>query len=246
MCLSACSPARVRTSGASPLGRLLDVETGTTKRSVDIVGVVADNRTGPLPQGSRPDPAVYTALLPTINGPFTITIGTPNVDAVRADLQAIVKDLDPRRPWLSIRRGEENYLTDAQEMRQMALVLAGLRILAVTLAATGLYAVMGYVVTLRRREIGVRMAIGAEPRQILRMILRQAFRLVLTGGLAGLALSVPLSLGLRAMFVVSVLPLDPVALLATLLLLLGVSLLAVALPARAASRVDPMTTLRQD
>src|SRR6185503_8518917 len=104
--------------------------------------------------------------------------------------------------------------------------------IALALAATGLYAVMGYVVQLRRREIGVRMAIGAEPQHILRMVMRQALTLVVAGGAIGLALAIPLAFALRWIVVATIAPLDPVVFGPTFLLLLLIGLLASALPAR--------------
>jgi ABC-type antimicrobial peptide transport system permease subunit len=118
--------------------------------------------------------------------------------------------------------------------------------LGLALAATGLYAIMSYVVLLRRREIGVRIAIGADPRRIVTMIVWQALRLVLTGGIIGLALAVPLAFGLRAVFIGPISPMDPAAFLPPFALLLIVGLLASLLPARRASATDPINTLREE
>ena len=232
--------------GGSPLGRVLDISDGTTSTKVEVVGVVADNRTRPMQIGDRPDPVVYVALPADISSPFTLRIRTGAVDAVRADLRTIVRELDPRLPWLSIGRGEESYLNEFGGLQYVALSVGGLGLLALTLASTGLYAVMAYLVMLRRKEIGVRMAVGADPRHIVAMVLRQALTLVLSGTAIGLALAIPLGYGLRAVFVGTVTPLDPVALIPTVALLIVAGTLAAAIPARRASRVDPITTLRQN
>ena len=137
-------------------------------------------------------------------------------------------------------------MSDNPALRYIALCIGGLGLLALILAATGLYAVMSYIVRLRRREIGVRMAIGADPRQILTMMVWQALRLVLIGGGSGLALAIPLAFGLRAVFIGPISPLDPAAFLPPFALLLLVGFLAAALPAMRASATQPTNTLRDE
>jgi len=234
----------------SPLGRTLQVEDDSgMPRSIEIVGVVADNPTGPMQIGARPSPVVYVALPRNFSGPFTLRIRTQSPDsiaAVSADLRNLVREVAPLLPWLTMRRGEESYLSGASGLRNLALSIAGLGLLALTLAATGLYAVMSYAVSLRRREIGIRVAVGAEPRQIVTMMVRQALRLVLAGGAIGLGLAVPLAFGLRPVFVGTISPLDPVAFLPPFALLIVVALIAAAVPARRASSIDPINTLREE
>jgi ABC-type antimicrobial peptide transport system permease subunit len=135
---------------------------------------------------------------------------------------------------------------DAHEM-QYAVYGAGLAAtVALLLSATGLYAVMSYLVQLRRREIGVRVAIGAQPHSIVAMMLRQAFRLVGIGVACGLALSLPMAFFMRANFVAKVTALDPAVFAPTAALLLFVGAIASIVPALRASRVDPIETLRQE
>jgi predicted permease len=236
--------------GGSPLGRILEIDDGSgTQRHIEIVGVVADNRTGPMLEGTRPEPVVYVSLPRNFLGPFTLRIRTRSAESVAAvsgDLRGMVRAVDPRLPWLTLLRGEETYLSDNPALRYVALSIGSLGLLALILAATGLYAVMSYVVRLRRREIGVRMAIGADPRQILTMMVWQALRLVLAGGGIGLALAIPLAFGLRAVFIGPISPLDPAAFLPPLALLLLVGVLAAALPAKRASATQPSNTLREE
>jgi predicted permease len=236
--------------GESPLGRILQIDDGSgTQWPIEIVGVVADNRTRPMSDADRPAPTVYITLPPSFSHPFTLRIRTQSPDsvtAVSADLRNIVRAVDPRFPWLELSRGEEMFLRDAPFLRYFALSIAGLGVLALTLAATGLYAVMSYVVMLRRREIGIRMAIGADPQRILKMIVSQGLRLVLTGGGIGLALAIPLAFALRAVLFSRLSPLDPVAVLPPFGLLLIVGLLASVVPAFRASTTDPINTLREE
>lgn len=230
---------------ASPLGMMVRVEgQNAAERQVRVVGVVADRPTRPTVD--RPDPAIYTILPNEVSGAFTLRVRSANPEALRSDLMTIINDVDPRIAWASIRRGDMAFQDDAQEM-QYAIAGSGLAaVVALVLSATGLYAVMSYLVQLRRREIGVRIAIGAQPTRIVAMILRHAFRLVGIGVACGLVLSVPMALLMRANFVAKVTALDPAVFVPTAALLLVVGAIASIVPSLRASRVDPMTTLRQD
>jgi len=236
--------------GASPLGRILQIDSQSgTPTHIEIVGVVADNPTGPMLAGTQPDPVVYVTLPRNFSGSFTLRLRTQTeglVAPVSADLRSMVRAVDPGLPWLTLNRGDDIYLSDMPFMGYLALSIGALGMLALAVAATGLYAVMSYIVLLRRREIGVRMAIGADPRQIVTMTIWHGLRLVLMGGGIGVALAVPLAFGLRATLIGSISPLDPGALLPPFALLVMAGLLAAALPARRASATDPINALREE
>jgi len=166
-------------------------------------------------------------------------------DAVAADLPEIIRSIEPRLPFPSIQRGDAVWLQDAGLIRLMAMAIGGLGTVALALAATGLYAVMAYAIAMRRNEIGVRMAVGATPRTIVGMILRQALSLAVVGGIAGLAIGVPLSFALRALLVMNFSPVHPLVYAPALLFLFLAAGLAAAIPARRASHVDPAIVLRQ-
>jgi putative ABC transport system permease protein len=117
-------------------------------------------------------------------------------------------------------------------------------LLALTLASIGLYGVMAYSVNQRRREIGVRMALGAARESVLRLILKQGMSMVLTGVAVGFAASLAVGRILSRMLY-GVSATDPISVLAAALVLLSVALLACYLPARWASRVDPLVALRE-
>jgi putative ABC transport system permease protein len=238
--------AEILAPGGSPLGQVLDTGEATSQRQFQIVGVVPDIPTYPMRAGVRPSPVVYAALPLELTTPFDVRVASDDLDAVSIDIRAIARDLNPGLPWLAIHRGDDSYLADARELQLTALVVSALGVIALALSATGLYAVMGYVVQLRRREIGVRMAIGAEPRQILRMVLWQALTLVVIGGVIGLGLAIPLAFILRSIVVATIAPLDPVAFGPAFLLLLLVGLLASALPARRATKIDPIAEIRAE
>jgi len=117
-------------------------------------------------------------------------------------------------------------------------------ILGLTLASFGLYGIVSYTVSQRTKEIGLRMALGAQRSDALRLVLRQGLVLALMGTAMGLPLALAASYSLRsALYQVS--PADPGALVGTALLLIAVALCASYIPARRAARVDPMVSLRQ-
>ena len=117
--------------------------------------------------------------------------------------------------------------------------------LALVLATLGLYSVMTYAVSQRRREIGVRMALGASPREATRLIVSQGMRMALIGITLGLAVSFALTRVLASLLL-GVGATDPGAFVGAAILLVAVALLACYIPARRASRVDPLVVLRQE
>jgi putative ABC transport system permease protein len=234
--------------GASPLGMVLRVaqDSGAARvvRHVRIVGVVADN---PLrPTVARPDPVIYVPLPKELSGEFTLHVRAADPEALRADLLTLVNRIDPRITWTSIRRGDMRFQDEAREMAGAVYAVGVAGTVALVLSATGLYAVLSYIVALRRREIGVRLAIGAPPSRIITLVIRQAMTLVLAGMACGLALAVPMAFAMRATFVAKVSAADPMVFLPTISVLLTVGILAAALPALRASRIDPIATLRQE
>ena len=129
--------------------------------------------------------------------------------------------------------------------RILAGVLALFGVIAVLLAALGLYGVISYSVSRRTREIGVRVALGARPRDVLGMILGQGMRTILIGIAIGTAGSLALTRGIRSLLF-GVTATDPLTLIAVILLLFVTALLACFIPARRATKVDPMVALRYE
>jgi ABC-type antimicrobial peptide transport system permease subunit len=119
--------------------------------------------------------------------------------------------------------------------------------LALLLASVGLYGVMAYAVTRRTREIGVRMALGANRRDVMQMVMRSGLRLTVIGGLIGVLLATAASFGLESAGLLFDTPLiDPLAFGGTVLLMCSVSLAAAWIPARRAARIDPLHSLRSE
>jgi putative ABC transport system permease protein len=234
--------------GTSPLGMMLRLTHGSSDarevRNVRIVGVVADN---PLrPTAERPEPVIYVPLPKELRGEFTLYVRAADPEALRGDLLTILNRIDSRIMWTSMRRGDMRFQDEAREMAGVVYVIGAAGTVALVLSATGLYAVLSYLVALRRREIGVRLAIGAPPSRIVTLVVRQALALVLAGMACGLTLAVPMAFAMRATFVAKVTAADPMVFLPTILVLLTVGILAAAIPALRASRIDPIATLRQE
>jgi predicted permease len=187
-----------------------------------------------LPAAQEPLPQM-TLLLHTTTAPTDFS--TP--------LRELVRKLDPAQPVVGVRTMAEVYDQRARvTVHAVTNSMAGIGLLGLALALVGLYGLMTYTVSLRQREIGIRMAIGAHPSGVLRMVLRQGLTLAGTGVLIGLALSMAASRALTAGLGVSSFNLPLVGLVAVGLL--AIAALGAYIPARRASRLDPNMVLRQE
>jgi len=135
--------------------------------------------------------------------------------------------------------------TSAVEPRFRTWLLGLFAMLALVLSAIGIYGVISYSVAQRVQEIGIRMALGAQPQQVFRLVTGQGLRLALAGAVLGIAASAALTRVLRS-FLYEVSPLDPLTYGTVVLLLVGVGLVASYVPARRATGVDPLVALRHE
>ena len=232
--------ARRYWSGRDPIGARLR----TSQEWTTVVGVAADGKYEtlseaprammyyPIQQIYRPNAILHVAT----RGP-----AEPAIDAVRRT----VAGLAPNLALYEVRTLEEHLRMSVAIPRLAAVLLGIFGGLALVLAAIGLYGVIAFVVGQRTREIGVRMALGADRGGILRQVLGQGARLAALGLIAGLALAL-LAAPLLASQLVSVSPTDVLTYSATAALLLGVALAASWLPARRAAGVDPIEALRTE
>jgi putative ABC transport system permease protein len=156
-----------------------------------------------------------------------------------------VREIDPNQPVAEIRALEDFVSADLARPRSTMLLIGSFAAAALLLAAIGLYGVIGFAVAQRTPEIGVRVALGAQHRDVLRLVMRRGMLLVGTGLAIGIAAA--LALGrVVAGLLYSVAPGDPTTLLAVTLFLTAVAIVATYLPARRATLVDPLVALRTE
>jgi predicted permease len=230
-----------RSFGAAPLGRRFRFGHGP---SLEVVGVVSDVRNGGL--GNPPLPAVYlpVAQRPSFLAALEIRAAgdpAPLTEAVRRAVRAA----HPGVPVVSVRTMPAQIELSLTGSRVLATLAAAFGVAALLLVCVGLYGVMSRWTAQRTPEIGVRMALGAGAAAVRRLVLRQALLLVL----AGLVIGVPAALAVARLlgaFLYGVSPLDPRTVALAAGTLVAVAALSAYLPARRASRVDPVTALRAE
>ena len=231
---------------ANPIGRKFIVDDPGSKGPVEIVGVARDARDHKL-KGTI-DRRFYLPLsqamgqLPGVN--FVVsTVGNPV--AVAEAVRKQIKNLDANIPVNSIRSLNElteRAISDQILIARLSSVFASLALL---LAAIGLYGILSYSVVGRTREIGVRMALGAQRGSVLKMILQEAGILVLVGVVIGIPSAI-LASRLFSSMLFGLKSTDPVSMLLVITVLLAITLLASYIPARRATKVDPMIALRYE
>jgi putative ABC transport system permease protein len=209
-----------------------------------IVGVIGDFRDESAE--SSPAPQIYTPYVQnTSNGFFVLLATSRDRNGLIAEVRREVAAIDPEQPIYGVATFDEIVADSFGQPRFRATLLGGFGLLALALAAIGIYGVMAYSVAQRTREIGIRMALGAAAGDVLGLVLRQAVRLSVIAVVAGLAGSAALSRGLASLLY-GVRPVDPVTFAGVAMLLVGVAGLAAWVPARRAARVDPIAALRNE
>jgi predicted permease len=210
-----------------------------------VVGVVRDTREGGLGIGFNDQ--VYLPSAPAHEQPVMYVLlrsrGAP-ADAVAA-LRSVVAGIDSLVPVTHVRTLDELISTSVAAPRALAVLLLGFGGLAVIIGAVGVYSLIAYIVSWRTREIGLRLALGAQRWQIVLAVVRQSLLLSAAGCLAGLLGTLALSHLLRS-FLFDVSAVDPITFCLVPMLMILVALIAAWLPARRAAAVDPMQALRAD
>ena len=210
-----------------------------------VVGVVADARTESLEEPRVPE--IYISLYqPVVRYPahhLAIFLrGRLDPAAIPDGVRAQVQSIDATIPVFGAQMLEQTVAASLSQ-RRFAMVMVGLfAVTALLLAALGVYGVMSYMVAERRHEIGIRLALGAEREDILRMVLGQGTRLAAAGAAVGLVCALIVS-HLMAGLLYGVRPTDPLTFAVVTILLVGVALLACYVPARRAVRLDPLVAL---
>jgi putative ABC transport system permease protein len=227
--------------GEDPLGKRINLQGDSTPRGpLVVVGVVGDVRQFGLHMEPRPE--IY---LPMRRHSMTLIVRTSGDPApLAAPMREAIQRLD-NRAAISMRKMEDVVSRSTWSRRTLALQMGVLGAVALLLAAMGIYGVISYLVAQRTREMGIRLALGAQRRDLLKLVLGQGLSLTMTGVAAGLALSFALTRSLSGvLFGVSAA--DPTTFVAIALLLAVVALMASFLPARRAMKVDPITALRHE
>ncbi|MBK9242975.1 MAG: ABC transporter permease [Acidobacteria bacterium] len=239
--------ARLHFPGRDPIGAMLYSESGSRR----VIGVVRDVMpAGQASQGVTSDPAAYIPLRQSkdvLSWMATVTLvfrGT-GAAAQPGQVRAMVSSLDPEMPIFNVRTLDEEVAGLVAGPRFSATALGLFALVALVMAAVGVYGVMAYSASRRTREIGVHMALGATPAQVLRVIMRDGVLVVFTGLAAGLLAAMWLAQSLTGLLH-EVTPADPVALVTVALLLSAIGLVAVLIPAWRATRVSALAALRHD
>jgi predicted permease len=236
--------ARKRFPNTNPIGKRFKADRETTDW-IQIVGICADTRYSDL----RGDPPAQF-FLPYVQQPevgtLTYQVRTNlRPSALFPELRGVVQSVDRDLPMIDFRTQREQINATMQMERAFAALTAGFGVLALALACVGIYGIMAYSVSLRTNEIGIRIALGAQPKQVRSMILRESTGLTAIGIASGVGAALMLTRMVKSMLF-GVTPNDPMTLAGGVALLLAAALAATWIPARRAASVQPMEALRHE
>jgi putative ABC transport system permease protein len=247
-------------NGIDPIGRRVKPRFGDRTPWVTVIGVAKDVKQAGVDQATGTELYFLLDQLPGIfptipaaqlgdwwgDGSMDIMLrSTLPASTLQPAISAAVRETDPSLPIIRLRTMDDVFRDAVRRPRMLMQLFAGFAGLALLLAALGTYGVLSHTVTQRRREIGIRMALGAERAVVLRAVLGQGLRLTCVGLVAGLAATLVLT-RLMETLLFNVRPNDPVTLVSVAVLIAAVAVAASLVPAFRATRVDPMVALRDD
>ncbi|HKW34640.1 MAG TPA: ABC transporter permease [Candidatus Acidoferrum sp.] len=229
-----------------PIGKRIDFTFSKVPNLWEIVGIVGDENATAL--DAKPNPIIYDSMAQSPDSNVSVVVRTKvPPQSLSLSVQQVIREIDPDVP-----------ISDVETMSQMisespsiflrrtsAYLIAAFAGLGLVLAAVGLYSLLAYGVSQRTRELGIRLALGAQPRDVFRLIIGGGSRLAVAGVVLGAAAALGVS-QLIATFLFGVKPDDAATLIAVSVLMFLVASLATAHPARRATRVDPMVVLREE
>jgi predicted permease len=229
----------------NPIGQIFEADSDDANGPIQIVGVAADTRYADL--RAETPPIFYIPYRQQPNASHMVvevhTAAEPG--AVLSQVRASVESFDRELPMINVRTMTDQLAASLSAERVFAHLTAGFGLLALVLAAIGIYGIMTYTVSRRNQEIGLRMALGEQPASVVWMVLREALGMLTIGLVAGIGCSLALGrfvaaqlFGLRAV--------DTSTYVAAIALLSVVAVVSSFLPARRASAIDPLTTLRYE
>jgi putative ABC transport system permease protein len=210
----------------------------------EIIGVAADvKHTGVIDEAA---PEVYEPTLRSVSGGYDLVVRSAAPPAqVAGSVRGQFSELDPNLPIFTVRTLEETIALNLARQRFAVALLGAFAAVGLLLAAVGVYGVMAYSVSRRAREIGIRMALGAQASAVMRMVLREGLKLTALGVAIGLPASLAITQLMKGLLY-GVSAADPLTFLGVPLLLAIVAMIACWIPARRAAKTDPMRALRQE
>jgi putative ABC transport system permease protein len=228
--------------GEDPVGKRL----GFGPQTMTVVGVVADTKRFGLDADAKPEVYRHCFQRSAILSHMKLAVRTSGdpLDLVPAVREAALA-VDPDQPIYNMMTMEQRLSDSIAPQRFQALLFGVFAVAALVIAAVGVYGALSYVVSQRTHEIGVHMALGARPFDVLKMILKQGMVVTSAGLAIGIAASLALTRVMKGLLF-GVRATDPATFATIALLLAGVALGACYLPARKATKVDPMIALRQE
>ena len=229
--------------GQDPIGRQVTFGVGS-RPSFEIVGVVRTGKYHSLRE--TPEPFMYRPIAQFYSYRTTLIVRTANDPGpMLATAEREIHQLDPNLPVIGAETMRDYMKLPLFPARATGMLLGAFGLLALALAVTGLYGVVAYVVSQRTREIGIRMALGANRAEVLNMVLRQGLVLALAGVTLGVIMSLAVTHVLSKLLY-GIHSTDPATYVAVSLVLMSVASLASYVPARRATKVDPMVALRYE
>jgi putative ABC transport system permease protein len=227
--------------GEDPVGKRFKGYPGNTKDWVTVIGLVKDLRNAGLEHEAVSQ--MFAAPRQFKPGAILVVRTTEEPERLQASVRRVLREIDPRAAVGQVSTLAEQLDAQFAQRRFQSLLLAIFSALALALAAVGIFGLLHYSVSRRTREIGVRMALGARPQEVVRMVLRQGLTLAAAGLALGLAVAFVVARAIASLLF-EVRPHDPATFVVVTGLLALVATLACYIPARKASRVDPMEALR--
>ena len=231
--------------GEDPIGKRLNLGSEREPDWNQIVGVIGDVKYNGL--ADEVQPALYLAAAQAPSWSLSLIVKTETSDplSLTAAVRDEIRKLDPELPIAQISTLEQRLAGAIAQPKFRTALIALFAVVALILACVGIYGVMSYSVTQRTHEIGIRMALGAQAGDVLKMVIRQGLTVVATGVVIGLAASFALT-RLMSSLLFEVKATDPQTFVTTALLLGLTALVACYIPARRATKVDPMVALRYE
>jgi putative ABC transport system permease protein len=227
----------------NPLGRKITISNGDDVEENTIVGIAGNVKYLDLTE--EPMPMAYLSSAQSPRRSLSFVVRANDAVKIGPSLRAALKRLDRQQPIISLETLESMRAEQLAPRRFSLALLASLAAIALVLAAIGIYSIMSYAVTQRTSEIGIRMALGAEARDIFRLVVGHAVRLIGVGLLVGVIVALSTTRLMRSLLY-GVEPTDPLTLGAICLVIATVALFASWIPARRATRVDPLVAIRYD